>query len=153
MDPSPVPKRERTDDFVYLTTTGRRSGRPHEIEIWYAESLDGRSLYLLAGGGTRSDWVANLVAEPRCSLRRMGVTFGANARMVGVSAGPGPGLLSGEAIGAEEERFAREAVFAKYELRNPGLASWRDSALPVAIDLAARESSAPEAQRREADQA
>lgn len=25
------------NDFAYLTTTGRRSGRPHTIEIWYAE--------------------------------------------------------------------------------------------------------------------
>ena len=24
------------DDYCYLTTTGRRSGRPHRIEIWYA---------------------------------------------------------------------------------------------------------------------
>src|SRR6185312_13518616 len=34
-------------DYCYITTTGRRSGKPHTIEIWFA--LDGRTLYLLAG--------------------------------------------------------------------------------------------------------
>ncbi len=39
------------DDFCYLTTRGRVSGRPHEIEIWFA--LEGRTLYLLSGGDAR----------------------------------------------------------------------------------------------------
>lgn len=41
------------DDFCYLTTTGRRSGRSHTIEIWFA--LSGHTLYLLSGGRDRSD--------------------------------------------------------------------------------------------------
>jgi len=41
--------------YVYLTTTGRRTGRPHTIEIWYAVQ-DGR-IYLMAGGRDRADWV------------------------------------------------------------------------------------------------
>lgn len=36
------------DDYCYLTTTGRRSGCPHRIEVWYA--AEGPTLYLLAGG-------------------------------------------------------------------------------------------------------
>jgi hypothetical protein len=31
----------------YLTTTGRVSGRPHTIEIWFA--LQDRTLYVLSG--------------------------------------------------------------------------------------------------------
>ena len=50
------------DDFCHLTTRGRVSGRPHEIEIWFA--LDDGTLYLLSGGGERSDWVRNLRTEP-----------------------------------------------------------------------------------------
>ena len=29
-------RQHAADDFCYLTTTGRRTGNPHEIEIWFA---------------------------------------------------------------------------------------------------------------------
>ncbi len=32
--------------------------KPHEIEIWFADDDD--TLYMLSGGGDRSDWVRNL---------------------------------------------------------------------------------------------
>ncbi len=118
-----VPARELTDDFVYLTTTGRRSGRPHEIEIWYARHGD--TLYLLAGGGRRSDWVANLAAEPRCRLRLQGVGLDGTAR-----------ILDGPDVDPAEERRARDLVFEKYDPGYDGsLAGWREAALPVAIDV------------------
>ena len=114
--------RESTDDFVYLTTRGRRSGRPHEIEIWYCRVGD--TLYLLAGGGRGSDWVANLAAEPQCEVRLQGLTHQATAR-----------LLDEPDADPDEIRRARDAVFEKYEPRSPGLASWREAALPVALDI------------------
>ena len=40
-----------SEDFCYLTTTGRTSGKPHEIEIWFA--LRDGTLYLLSGGATQ----------------------------------------------------------------------------------------------------
>ena len=60
------------EEFCYLTTTGRLSGRPHEIEIWFA--IREGSLYLLSGGGEGSDWVKNLIKHPSvtCGLR---ITF------------------------------------------------------------------------------
>ena len=39
------------EDYCYLTTTGRVSGEPREIEIWFA--LEGGSLYMLSGGRDR----------------------------------------------------------------------------------------------------
>ncbi len=51
-----------TEPFCYLTTTGRGSGRPHTIELWFA--LHDARVYLLSGGGERSDWVKNLQREP-----------------------------------------------------------------------------------------
>ncbi len=54
--------------FCYLTTAGRVSGRPHTIEIWFA--LQGRTLFLLSGGGDRSDWVRNLRRDPAARPRR-----------------------------------------------------------------------------------
>ncbi|HYJ70971.1 MAG TPA: nitroreductase/quinone reductase family protein [Actinomycetota bacterium] len=53
--------------YCYLTTTGRVSGRPHTIEIWFA--LQDRTLYVLSGGGDRSDWVRNLLRHPEVSVR------------------------------------------------------------------------------------
>jgi deazaflavin-dependent oxidoreductase (nitroreductase family) len=120
-----VPARELADDFVYVTTTGRVSGRPHEIEIWYARSGD--TLYLLAGGGRGSDWVRNLAADPACGVRLKGTEHRGMARILDE-----PGALADPA----EERRARDLVFAKYDPGYDGsLASWRDAALPVAIDL------------------
>ena len=59
---------ERVDaQFCYLTTTGRVSGRPHTIEIWFA--LQDRTLYLLSGGVDRSDWVRNLIRHPAGTVR------------------------------------------------------------------------------------
>jgi len=108
------------DDFCYLTTTGRRSGRAHEIEIWFA--LDGTTLYLLAGGGDRSDWVRNLRQDADVTVRLRDMTFHGSARVV--------------EPGTEEDSRARLLVFEKYQPRYDGsLESWRESALPVAIDV------------------
>ena len=111
------------DDYCYLTTTGRRSGRPHRIEIWYV--VEGETLYLLAGGGRRSDWVRNLEADRVVSVELEAETRVGRAR-----------ILEG---GSEEEQRARTLVFDKYAQRNAGdLTGWREAALPVAIELAPR---------------
>ena len=47
--------------FCYLTTTGRSSGKPHRIEIWFVV-LDG-CIYVISRGQRRSDWVKNLMAN------------------------------------------------------------------------------------------
>lgn len=108
------------EEFCYLTTTGRVTGRPHEIEIWFALGDSGRTLYLLSGGRNRSDWVKNLRRYPEVTVRIDGQLFGASARIV---------------EDEEEDELARLLLVAKYE-RNPGsLANWRRTALPVAVDL------------------
>src|SRR5947209_6898671 len=43
------------EQYCYLTTTGRVTGRPHRIEIWFG--IDQDTLYMLSGGGERSDWL------------------------------------------------------------------------------------------------
>ena len=107
------------DDFCYLTTRGRVSGRPHEIEIWFA--LDGRTLYLLSGGGDSSDWVRNLRAEPAVTVRLRDMTYAATARVV--------------EDGDESER-GRGLVFDKYQPRYTGsLERWRRESLLVAMDV------------------
>lgn len=111
-----------TDEaFCYLTTTGRRSGRPHTIEIWFVR--EGSTLHLMAGGRDTSDWVRNLVREPAVSVRIAEAIHDGMARVV--------------EEGTDEDVVARAAMLAKYQA--PGstdLASWGRASLVVAIDLA-----------------
>lgn len=51
----------KTDRTIDITTTGRKSGRPRRIEIWF-HNLDGR-IFITGLPGTR-DWYANLLADP-----------------------------------------------------------------------------------------
>lgn len=106
--------------FCYLTTRGRVSGRPHRIEIWFAARDD--VVYLLSGGGDRSDWVRNLVTDPAVIVEVGGLQVEGTARILG--------------RGSDEDRRARDSVFDKYQPAYGGdLTSWRESSLAVAIDL------------------
>lgn len=109
------------EEFCYLTTRGRVTGRPHEIEIWFSLIPQTRTLYMLSGGGDRADWVKNLLREPAVTVRISGEVLEGEARLV---------------EDAEEDALARRLLVEKYE-RSPGsLSDWRRRALPVAVDLA-----------------
>jgi deazaflavin-dependent oxidoreductase (nitroreductase family) len=115
---------EAGQPFCYLTTTGRVSGRPHTIEIWFA--LRGRTLYLLSGGGDESDWVRNLLRHPEVTVR-LGRRDGAER----------PGRARVVEPGSDEDELARRLVVGKYQPTYGGdLSGWRRQALPVAVDLA-----------------
>jgi deazaflavin-dependent oxidoreductase (nitroreductase family) len=51
----------RSDQTIDITTTGRKSGRPRRIEIWF-HNLDGR--VFITGLPGKRDWYANLLANP-----------------------------------------------------------------------------------------
>lgn len=53
--------------FLYLTTTGHRSGKPHEIEIWYVEH-DGCH-YLISQKREAAHWVRNIRANLAITYR------------------------------------------------------------------------------------
>jgi deazaflavin-dependent oxidoreductase (nitroreductase family) len=109
------------EDFCYLTTVGRVTGKPHTIEIWFA--IEDRTLYMLSGGRDRSDWVKNLQRTPQVTVRIGGEVFGGHARVV-------------EDFG--EDELARRLLVEKYGRRPGSLSNWRQTALPVAVDLAVR---------------
>src|SRR6202453_5331137 len=54
------------EQYLYLTTRGRSSGLPREIEIWFTHR-DGR-FYLIAEYPT-SNWVRNLEADSHVQVR------------------------------------------------------------------------------------
>ena len=66
--------------YLYLTTTGRRSGRPRRIEIWFTRR-EGR-YYLVAEHGGRARWVQNLLADPSVRVRVGAQRFRAHARVL-----------------------------------------------------------------------
>ena len=107
------------EQFCYLTTIGRVTGRPHTIEIWFA--LDDPVLYMLAGGGRKSDWVRNLMHQPGVNVRIGATRIEGRARIV---------------TDDDQSARARVLVYSKYQSGHGGdLSSWRDTALPVAVDL------------------
>jgi len=106
-------------DFCYLTTVGRTSGRPHRIEIWFA--LREGTVYLLSGGGARSDWVKNLVAHPEVDLEIGGDLRHARARVVQAD--------------TPEDATARQLLLEKYATGRE-LEEWGRTSLPIAIGSA-----------------
>lgn len=68
------------EEYCYLTTKGRKTGKPHEIEIWFTIHKD--KVYLLSGGMEKSDWVRNLLNDPNVTLRIAGQTFTALASLL-----------------------------------------------------------------------
>ena len=58
-----------TERTIDITTTGRTSGRPRRIEMWF-HNLDGR-LYLTGTPGSR-DWYANLQMHPAFTFHLKG---------------------------------------------------------------------------------
>ena len=107
------------EDFCYLTTTGRVTGRPHQIEIWFG--VQQSSIYLMAGD-PGSDWVKNLLKDPKVTVRIAKHHFTGIARLV---------------RDEQEEMMARNLLADKYKEREAdgSLSEWARTALPVAIEL------------------
>jgi len=108
-----------SESYCYLTTTGRVSGKPREIEIWFG--LDGDTLYMLSGGGERSNWVKNLTRDPEVRVRIRDQSLEGTARIV---------------TDQDEDARARRLLLEKYTPGYSGdLSDWGETALPVAVDL------------------
>ena len=65
--------------YLYLITTGHRSGNPHEIEIWYVEHEG--CYYLIAEKRESAHWVRNIRADPAIRFRLGDVTAEGQARV------------------------------------------------------------------------
>src|SRR3954453_18772125 len=65
---------------VEITTTGRKSGKPHTKPIWFV--YDQGHFYLQSGKEGKSDWYLNLKKNPQLSLKIGALTFSGKARFV-----------------------------------------------------------------------
>ncbi len=66
--------------FIYLTTRGRKTGKLHTVELWFALA-DGK-IYL-SHEGEQTDWMKNLRKTDSVSARIDSVKLDAKARIVG----------------------------------------------------------------------
>jgi deazaflavin-dependent oxidoreductase (nitroreductase family) len=110
----------REEQFCYLTTTGRVTGNPHEIEIWFG--IQNNGIYLMSGGGSKADWVKNLLKNSNVTVRIGKHTIRGIARLV---------------KDQQEEMSTRNMLAYKYNERESdgSLDEWARTALVVAIDV------------------
>jgi deazaflavin-dependent oxidoreductase (nitroreductase family) len=106
----------------YLETTGRTSGQPREVEMWFAADPERDRIYLLSGGRDQAHWVRNIRREPSVH-----VTIGPR-RLAGTAS---------EIEGGAGDALARRLLAAKYQgwIEGSELSAWAEGSLPVAIDL------------------
>lgn len=107
------------EEYCYLTTIGRVTGKPHKIEIWFG--LNHTTLYLMSGDG-KSDWVKNLLKNPSVMVRIAKHNFSGAARLVKDD---------------REQVMARNMLGDKYNEREAdgSLSEWAQTAVVVGIDL------------------
>ncbi|HEX7168421.1 MAG TPA: nitroreductase/quinone reductase family protein [Acidimicrobiales bacterium] len=115
--------------FCYLTTTGRRTGTLHTVEIWFGREPAASTLYLLSGGRDGADWVRNARAQPDATVRVGGRD--APEQLVTVR------VLDPQRD-ADEDALARRLLVEKYETPGAGdLDRWGRTSLAVALDVVA----------------
>ena len=67
------------DQFLYLETTGWKTGRRHRIEIWFVEH-NGRH-YVMSEGGKHAHWVQNIMRNPQVSFSVAGRSIAGAAKV------------------------------------------------------------------------
>jgi deazaflavin-dependent oxidoreductase (nitroreductase family) len=100
-----------------LITTGRTSGEPRQIRIWF--SSVGDHLFLLAQDRERAHWVRNIASDPRVRVRIGTRRFEGRARVL-------------DAVDPDDQ-VARDEWATKYGTKH--FAKFLREALPVAVDL------------------
>ena len=73
------------EQYLYLTTRGRKTNRPREIEIWFTEH---ETRFYVIAEYPSSHWVQNLGAHPEVQVRVAGKTLVARARVLSPQADP-----------------------------------------------------------------
>ncbi|MFQ5999049.1 MAG: nitroreductase family deazaflavin-dependent oxidoreductase [Candidatus Bathyarchaeia archaeon] len=89
-------EKAKNSKVLYLTTKGRRTGKPHTVEIWFA--YENGVLYL-SHEGNHTDWMRNLVKNNEVTLKI------ANEQLIGKAR-----ILTD----ATQKNQAKKALYFKY---------------------------------------
>lgn len=65
--------------FIHLTTKGRKTGRPHMVELWFARSED---KVFLSHEGEETDWMKNIKENGEVSFEIGGKNFTGRAHHI-----------------------------------------------------------------------
>jgi deazaflavin-dependent oxidoreductase (nitroreductase family) len=109
MEPNALTRLKRVagKQTTTLTHSGRKTGKPYEVTIWFV--LDGDKLYIGTANVNRQ-WVRNVQKTPKIRLSMGGETFEGNARFLTERA---------------EHECAMAAIRQKYWMFRPLLAMGR----------------------------
>ena len=66
--------------YLYLTTTGWKTGNPHRIEIWFVQHLD--CYYLVSEGKEAAHWVQNIQRDPAIKFTVGTTSFEGKGRLI-----------------------------------------------------------------------
>ncbi len=66
-----------TEKFIYLTTSGRKTGKPHRVELWFAVAGDH---ICLSHEGRETDWMRNIKKNSEVNFEIGGTKFTGYAR-------------------------------------------------------------------------
>ena len=69
----------RSQKFIHLTTKGRKTGRPHSVELWFAAG-DGK--VFLSHEGKETDWMKNIKQKGEVSFEIGGEKFTGKAHHI-----------------------------------------------------------------------
>ena len=67
------------EKYIYLTTKGRKTGKPHTVELWFA--LAGKKIYL-SHEGAYTDYMKNILKDSRVEFKIGKIQFKGTARIV-----------------------------------------------------------------------
>ena len=85
-DDAPLPEvtsalaRIKDGSNIELTTTGRKSGKPHTRPIWYV--VDDGKILVQSGKDGKTDWYQNVKKTPAVTLKADRYTFRARGRLL-----------------------------------------------------------------------
>ena len=107
--------------YIHLTTSGRKTGKSHTVELWFAVSGD--RIYL-SHEGEETDWMKNIKKTKRVRFDISGRKFIGNAR-----------LLEDH---TEEAWTAKVALYEKYygKAAKEAIEDWFSLSKLVAVELA-----------------
>jgi deazaflavin-dependent oxidoreductase (nitroreductase family) len=69
----------RSQKLIHLTTRGRKTGRPHSVELWFAAS-DGE--VFLSHEGEETDWMKNIKQNGEVSFEIGGENFAGKSHYI-----------------------------------------------------------------------